>query len=706
MSNLRIAVVSICMIVLLAVGAVHAQTNLGNPPSAGSPTIQGCPVFPADNLWNRDVSRDQVDPNSDTYIASMNGGPNQALRANFGRYPEAGFPYVVVDGTQHKVPIQFTAFGNQSDPGPYPIPSDAPVEGLSAPRSFKRVIVIDKDNCMLYEMAGARYVNPGWLASSGAVFDLRSDNLRPEGWRSADDAGLPIFPGLVRIDEVQAGAINHALRLTVWRSQRKYIFPARSFRSGSADSTRPAMGMRVRLKANFDISSYPSQALVILTALKKYGAFIAENADESWDLSGTSNVLWDRESLDSLRSVPGTAFEVVQSAPDGQTPIPSTLTATPTVYTTPLPSYTPAPTAASDLYKVQYEDTDSNAADNQISPFLNVLSNDNNPVPLSELKIRYYFTRDSGQSLIYNCDWAEIGCQYITSNFVSLDKPVGGADTYLEIGFNPDAGNMAPYDQSGPIQGRIHKSDWSNFNKADDYSFDPSKTGYGDAPKIALYRNNTLIWGVLPSGDPLPTSTPLPSATFTASPLPPPVTAGGLKVRYRAASTILHTDEFSPYFSIVNLTDQPVALNTIKLRYYFTRDSGRAMVFHCDWAAVGCENLTTNFVHMKTPMHGADFYLEIGFTDSAGVIAPKGETGEIEGRISHVDWSTFFQENDYSFDASKTALADWDKVVLYSNDTLIWGVAPEQAALLALTALPTFTPTTSPTPSMTPTPTQ
>jgi hypothetical protein len=274
------------------------------------PTIGNCPVFPADNPWNRDISHDPVDPNSEDYIAHISSSGDEFLHADFGSNPDYGIPYVVVDGTQPKVPIVFTDYGDESDPGPYPIPPDAPIEA----GDDHHVLVIDQDNCILYELYNASYVGPEWEASSGAIFDLRSNKLRPDTWTSADAAGLPIFPGLVRYDEIQAGKINHALRFTVEQTQRAFIHPATHWASSSTDPDDPPMGLRLRLKADYDISGYTGAARIVLEALKKYGMIVADNGT-SWFITGATDSRWDDDDLNQLKEVPGDAFEVVESGP-------------------------------------------------------------------------------------------------------------------------------------------------------------------------------------------------------------------------------------------------------------------------------------------------------------------------------------------------------------------------------------------------------
>jgi hypothetical protein len=281
----------------------------GSSPAAGSgggtPTLAGCRVFPADNPWNRDVSADPVDPRSDAYIASIGAGT--FLHPDFGSDPTFGIPWTSVPGTQARVPVTFD-FDDESDPGPYPIPPDAPVEA----GGDQHVLVVDRDACKLYEMFDAERTGPGWQAGSGAVFDLGSNALRPDGWTSADAAGLPILPGLVRRDEVLAGEIPHALRFTVRRTQRGYVHPATHFASSDTDPNRPPMGLRLRLKASYDLSRFSGATRVILVALRRYGMFVADNGSD-WFISGETSTAWNDAELEPLKTVPGSAFEVVQA---------------------------------------------------------------------------------------------------------------------------------------------------------------------------------------------------------------------------------------------------------------------------------------------------------------------------------------------------------------------------------------------------------
>ncbi|HLG25316.1 MAG TPA: S-layer homology domain-containing protein, partial [Candidatus Gracilibacteria bacterium] len=281
----------------------------GSQGSGEAPMVGNCSIFPADNAWNRDISGDPLDTNSANYISYIEDlGGNQFLHADFGGGGEYGIPYIVVGADEPLIPIDFMWWPEQSDPGPYPIPGDAPVEG----GSDAHVLAVEEDNCMLYELYAAEFSGGQWHAGSGAVFDLASNDLRPDGWTSADAAGLPILPGLVRYDEVLSGGINHAIRVTFSTTQRGYIHPATHFASDVTDPDAPPMGLRMRLKADYDISGFTGQTRVILEALKKYGLIVADNGS-NWFITGSANVAWDDEDLNQLKTVPGSAFEVVAS---------------------------------------------------------------------------------------------------------------------------------------------------------------------------------------------------------------------------------------------------------------------------------------------------------------------------------------------------------------------------------------------------------
>jgi hypothetical protein len=245
-----------------------------------------------------------VDPRSDAYISSI--GASRFLHPDFGSDPSYGIPWTTVPGSQPRVPMSFD-YSDESDPGPYPFPGDAPIEA----GGDRHVLVVDRDACRLYETFDSHYVGPGWRCGSGAIFDLRSGVLRPDGWTSADAAGLPILPGLARLEEAQGGEIRHALRFTTRRTQRAYVHPATHFASDDRDPDLPPMGLRVRLKSSFDVARFHGASRVILEGLRRYGMFLADNGSD-WFISGETNRAWDDDDLEQLKGVPGSAFEVVR----------------------------------------------------------------------------------------------------------------------------------------------------------------------------------------------------------------------------------------------------------------------------------------------------------------------------------------------------------------------------------------------------------
>jgi hypothetical protein len=273
----------------------------------GSASIAGCPLFPPDNPWRRVISGAPVSPRSAAWVANIGG--SRYLHPDFGSDPSYGIPYSVVSASQPKVAIRFTDYGDESDPGPYPIPSGARIEAGGDAH-----VLVASGDCHLYELYGAARSGTGWTAASGAVFDLRSNALRPAGWTSADAAGLPILPGLVRRDEVLSGHIDHALRFTIATTQRGYISPATHQAGSTSDPNVAPMGARFRLKASFDLSPYSGAARVILQCLKTYGMFVADNGS-NWFLSGATDSGWNDTDLDQLKSVPGSAFEAVETGP-------------------------------------------------------------------------------------------------------------------------------------------------------------------------------------------------------------------------------------------------------------------------------------------------------------------------------------------------------------------------------------------------------
>ena len=301
--------------ILLATSYVGGQTDSARNPDLGTgASLHRKQIFPADNPWNRDISAEPVDPDSPVLLASI--GLEKSLHPDFGtpyRGVPNGIPYIVVPATQPKTPVTFR-YADESDIGPYPLPADAPIEGGPDSTGDRHVLILDRDNWKLYELYGAHPARggEGWRADSGAIFDLNSNKLRPAGWTSADAAGLPILPGLVRYDEVmEEKNIGHALRFTCERTRRAYAAPATHFASRLTDPALPPMGMRVRLKADYDISGFPPAAQVILKALKKYGMLLADNGGD-WFVSGAPDSRWNDEELGTLKRVKGRDFEVVR----------------------------------------------------------------------------------------------------------------------------------------------------------------------------------------------------------------------------------------------------------------------------------------------------------------------------------------------------------------------------------------------------------
>jgi hypothetical protein len=299
-------------------------TVTGTPPTATptrTPTSTAtpggpCTIFPSDNIWNRNISALPTHTMSDQYIANIGLGSH--VHADFGSGlwdgGPIGIPFVNVPGNQPFVPINFIAYGNESDPGPYPVPTTAPVEGGPDADGDRHVLVINQGNCTLYELYRAfPQQNGSWDADSGAVWNLNSHALRPAGWTSADAAGLPIYPGLVTYDEVASGQITHAIRFTAPETQMAYLWPARHFASDSDDPNLPPMGLRVRLKASVDISGYPQQVRVILQGMKDYGMFLADNGSP-WYISGAPDERWDNDMLHLMDPLSGADFEAVDES--------------------------------------------------------------------------------------------------------------------------------------------------------------------------------------------------------------------------------------------------------------------------------------------------------------------------------------------------------------------------------------------------------
>jgi hypothetical protein len=297
------------LLALCAAAAIPALVSASPLPSA-----PGCEVFPPNNPWNQRVNRLPVARNSAKLIASI--GLSDPVHPDFGTvYNGApnGIPFTVVSNRTRRVPVRFQ-YADESDRGPYPIPANAPIEGGAGSNGDRHVIVIDRSNCTDYELYAAYPHNGGrsWTAGSGAIFNLRSNHLRPAGWTSADAAGLPIFPGLARYDEVARGVIDHALRFTAPCTAPRYVYPARH-EASTCSGFYPPMGMRVRLKASINISHLPYQVRVVAQALKTYGMILADNGSP-WYVSGAPSPRWNDDALHQLDQLTGRDFQVVDTS--------------------------------------------------------------------------------------------------------------------------------------------------------------------------------------------------------------------------------------------------------------------------------------------------------------------------------------------------------------------------------------------------------
>jgi hypothetical protein len=308
--RVRRALAGAVVVALLAPGGMVLPARAG---AAASLASSGCPLFPSDNVWHADVSRLPKHPRSATFMQSM--GTGAGLHADFGSGTwdggPIGIPYVVVPASQPKVPVRFD-YAGESDPGPYPIPADAPVEGGAQARGDRHVLVVQAGTCRLYELFSARREGSGWQAGSGAVYDLRANRLRPAGWTSADAAGLPMLAGLVCYEEVAAGHVDHAIRVTVDRSQASYLWPARH-QAGQAGANLPPMGLRLRLRSGVDISGFPAQARVILRAMQTYGLIVADNGSSGF-IGGVPDPRWDNDALHQLGRITLADFDAVDES--------------------------------------------------------------------------------------------------------------------------------------------------------------------------------------------------------------------------------------------------------------------------------------------------------------------------------------------------------------------------------------------------------
>jgi hypothetical protein len=296
--NLRLPLLTAMVLMLIQLAPV--------PAVAAFPPSTSCKVFPADNIWNADISTMPVHSRSAQWLASMSAGSTN-LHPDFGT-PPYGFPYNIVDNTHATVAVTFQ-YASESDPGPYPVGTDTSIES----GSDHHALIINRDSCTLYELFGLAGSGSSWTAGSGAIFPLGSDALRPLGWTSADAAGLPIFPGLVRWDEVQAGAITHAIRFTAQQTDQSFLWPARHQAGTAANPSLPPMGARFRLKASYDISQFSTQTHVILRAMQHYGLILADNGS-NWFFSGTEDAAWPDALLSELKTIPAAQFEAVDES--------------------------------------------------------------------------------------------------------------------------------------------------------------------------------------------------------------------------------------------------------------------------------------------------------------------------------------------------------------------------------------------------------
>jgi hypothetical protein len=305
--------------------------SLGSSSALGPyPSLGGCPVFPdppaglpadapslaSEAAWNQDVSRAPVAPNSAATIAYIDAHGGDRLHPDFGSPRAYGFPYAVAVAGQRKLPIHYTAYGDESDPGPFPIPKGAPVEGGSRSGGDRHVLAVNRSSCTLFELYRAFFKREGgahWNADSGTRWNLRSAALRPDSWTSADAAGLPIFPGLIRYDEVASGHLDHAIRVTFESTRDAWVHPASHCAGDTSSPSAPAMGTRLRLKPSYGLAGFSGAARTIAEALKRYGLVVADNGS-NWYFGGSSDRRWNDGNLNQLKRIPGAAFQVVKSA--------------------------------------------------------------------------------------------------------------------------------------------------------------------------------------------------------------------------------------------------------------------------------------------------------------------------------------------------------------------------------------------------------
>jgi len=317
--------------VLLAAAITVPLLAAGPATAAGPyPDLGSCPVFPAppaslsptapslatEAAWNQNIAKAPRAADSAKVIAYIDSHGGDAIHPDFGSPRAYGFPYAVVGAGAKELPIHYTAYGSESSPGPFPIPAGAPVEGGAHAEGDRHVLVVDRASCKLFELYDGRYAaapKPHWDADAGVEWDLRSPALRPDGWTSADAAGLPIFPGLVRYEEAAAGHVDHAIRVTMDSTRDAWVHPASHCAGDTASAAAPPMGLRLRLEAGYPLGGMGPAARAIAVAMKEYGLIVADNGS-NWYISGTSDRRWDDGELDALKAIPGRDFEVVRSA--------------------------------------------------------------------------------------------------------------------------------------------------------------------------------------------------------------------------------------------------------------------------------------------------------------------------------------------------------------------------------------------------------
>ena len=305
------ALLSLLGVLAVAAPAAGLRTAVASTPPPAAP---GCPLFPADNVWNTDISTLPVNSRSGNWIASM-GGTQRHIHPDFGPSGGSmpyGIPYTVVDHTHSRTSISFQ-YADESDPGPYPFGADTPIEGGASSTGDRHALMLDKDSCTLYELYDAHYSSSGSTAGSGAIFNLGSDALRPDTWTSADAAGLPMLPGLLRPDEVASGLVSHAIRVTASSTDASHLWPARHDASSSHDPSLPPMGARFRLRASVDISGFSTPTQVVLRAMQHYGLIVADNGSD-WYFGGTAENGWDSTMIAELKTVPAGDLEAVDES--------------------------------------------------------------------------------------------------------------------------------------------------------------------------------------------------------------------------------------------------------------------------------------------------------------------------------------------------------------------------------------------------------